>query len=350
MYAVAWSHSTNSSTVKLGCTPGTCSKDSTRSSAQRHHTLVGGVVRPLQADHLGAPRQELAPRRTRAVRPCSVRSFRLARFDHFDGCIPPAVSDAMLTPQDRCDRRELVAAERIQRVCHSDHAITSALRCAAISGTATHSAGGQREALPRLAAFGVRVVFDTGMAVENLHRPICARVRRPVVAGHAGAGECPPACLHVIADAKRRSSVCGGGDQHAELRAVDVEYRQQLGGMGGAKARPTQGARRVVVAVQVGGRMLAVCFGDLPGRRSEREVATKPDTCRRIRIARVRRGNTFALTRVRSRRTAARSLAHSSAAVEETLKSLASSALVPTISGMRCAMPSRMASTGSSGR
>ena len=50
---------------------------------QGHHALVGGVVRPLQADHFGASRRR---RSTVVERP----QFGLARFGQFDRREPPA--------------------------------------------------------------------------------------------------------------------------------------------------------------------------------------------------------------------------------------------------------------------
>ena len=79
---------------------------------QRHHALVGGVGRPLQADHVGAPRWRRSPVVERA-------QLGLARFGQLDRREPPSVSHAVLALQDRRDRPELVAAERIQWVSHA---------------------------------------------------------------------------------------------------------------------------------------------------------------------------------------------------------------------------------------
>jgi len=78
---------------------------------QRHEALVRGVVRPLQTNHLGPSRRRRSPVVER-------RQFGLARFGQLDRRVPPAGTDAVRALQDRRDRPELVARERIQWVSH----------------------------------------------------------------------------------------------------------------------------------------------------------------------------------------------------------------------------------------
>ena len=61
--------------------------------AQRHSALVGGVVRPLQADHGGASGR----RRSSVVERLQ---FCLIRFGQLDRGVAPAVTDAVVALQD----------------------------------------------------------------------------------------------------------------------------------------------------------------------------------------------------------------------------------------------------------
>ena len=153
-----------------------CSNDSTRSSVS--DTVLLYVALAARSKHV-----TLARRGGDAPPPSNSRnSALLGSINSMDAYrqprSPSAPGHTVLASQDRRDRRELVAAQRIQGVSHGNHATTSAAGCAAISGTATDSAARQCEALPRLAAVGVRIEFDTRPAVENAYRTLGVGVCR----------------------------------------------------------------------------------------------------------------------------------------------------------------------------
>src|SRR4029453_17644752 len=97
----------------------------------------------------------------------------------------------------------------------------------------------------------------------------------PVVAGHAGLAERPPATLNVPADGAGRPAVARHRQQPTHAGAVHVEHRQQLPGGGGAEAGPLQWAGRVVVAVVVRRRVQTMRIGELPDSRTEGEVTAE---------------------------------------------------------------------------
>jgi hypothetical protein len=81
---------------------------------QRHRPLVGGVVRALQTDHLGASRRPISPVVERT-------QLFLAGLDQFDRRVPPArfaSGHSVLAPQYGSDRGELVCAERVEWISH----------------------------------------------------------------------------------------------------------------------------------------------------------------------------------------------------------------------------------------
>lgn len=175
-------------------------------------------------------------------------------------------------------------------------------------------------------------------------------VAGPTRARHACAGEGAPPRLDILGNAQRRIFVACRAEQPTQPRSVDVENCEQFGSMSGPQPGPSQRARSVVIAVHVYRSVCAVRVGDLPYDRCEREVASQFNTSSGFRI----RGYA-AVIRSRS----ADSTVDSSSSIlgsfvgssfRKRVNSLASSALLPTTRGTRCAFPKRNESIGSSGR
>ena len=149
------------------------------------------------------------------------------------------------------------------------------------------------ETLPRLAAVRMWVEFDPGVSIEHHDRPLGVGISRPVLARNSGAAEVATG-LHLPADAKSRSPVHRGSQRGPEFRAVDpgippaTRFR-------GWRPDPTNArcAARGRTCTRRWERA-AVCFGDLPCRRTEREVPAQLYARVSPRIAGVRRRDALA--------------------------------------------------------
>ena len=239
----SWSHSCELVDGEVGLHAGDVLERLDAVVAQRDHALVGGVGRPVQADTGGAARRARSPSASNAAaRPCRARPARSRRTATRAEDSSAPRPDAVLAVQHRSDRGEFVGRQRIKGVRHPSLR-SHRRRCrSAIRRDSSPASVVPPARSPPTPVGGRRWGRIRGGSAGRTPSP---PARSAVYRGQPSPGT--PVRLNArhrvctsSADPPRRATVGGGGQQRPEPGAVDVEDREQFGGVGGAEPRPAE--------------------------------------------------------------------------------------------------------------